>query len=569
MLLKPVQFLFTMCCLLWLLNCTPEANRPAPTAVVLPEIVLPERPNILWLVAEDLGPYIPSFGDSTISTPNLSRLAAEGVCFDQFFSPSPVCSPSRAAIATGMYPTRIGANHMRTGPWYSNQVTEEQLQKYSKDALPDGIHAYEAQPEAGVKMFSEFLRAAGYYCTNNAKQDYQFRQVATAWDESGREAHWKNRKPGQPFFAVFNFEVTHESRIWRKAQDSLWVDPNLEVPVPPYLPGTDVGLKDIRRMYSNIKEMDYRVGLMLNELEESGLLDSTIIFWYTDHGGPLPRMKRLLYDSGIHVPMIIRYPNQQRSGTRDDRLLSFIDLGPTVLSLTKLKPADYFDGRAFAGPYSSTENRDYIFGAADRFDGQYDRNRSVRTKQFKYIQYLMPEKPMLLPVKYREQMPIMQELLRLHEIDSLNEIQALWFRSTKPNEELFDVTNDPHEIRNLANDPTYQETLAQLRQACQNWYQSFFDTGLIPEPELLEKLWPNGQQPIVQPVQVTVQDNHIVLSCETPGASIGYQLVTSANPGKPSWQVYQHPIPLKKGMQLSAIADRIGYQASEIIKKEF
>ena len=569
MMLKLLHFWPILLCLSLLLGCTSESNNPVSTAASVPDLVLPERPNILWLVAEDLGPYIPSFGDSTINTPNLSRLAAEGVCFDHFFSPSPVCSPSRAAIATGMYPTRIGANHMRTGPWYSDGVTAEQLQKYSQDALPEGIHSYEAQPEAGVKMFSEFLRAAGYYCTNNAKQDYQFRQVATAWDDSGREAHWKNRKPGQPFFAVFNFEVTHESRIWRKAQDSLWIDENLPVPVPPYLPGTEVGLRDIRRMYSNVKEMDYQIGLKLKELEDSGLLDSTIIFWYTDHGGPLPRMKRLLYDSGIRVPMIIRYPKQQRAGTRDDRLLSFIDLGPTVLSLTKLEPADYFDGRAFAGPYSSIQNRDYIFGAADRFDGQYDRNRSARTKQFKYIQYLMPEKPMLLPVKYREQMPIMQELLRLHQIDSLNETQALWFRPTKPKEELFDVTKDPHEIQNLANDPAYQETLNQLREACQNWYQSFFDTGLIPEKELLERLWPNGQQPIVQPVEVTVKDNHLVLSCDTPGASIGFKVVTSANPGKTSWQIYKNPIPMKDGMQLLAIADRIGYRSSEVVRKEF
>ena len=171
-------------------------------------------------------------------------------------------------------------------------------------------------------MFSEILRSQGYYCTNNAKQDYQFIKTPTAWDENSRNAHWRKRPIGKPFFSIFNFGVTHESRIWAKSQDSLWVDYNLKVPVPPYLPDTEVGRRDIRRMYSNILEMDYQVGEILKQLEEDGLMDSTIVVWYTDHGGPLPRQKRLLYESGLKVPMIVRFPEKLFAGKRDDRLIS-------------------------------------------------------------------------------------------------------------------------------------------------------------------------------------------------------------------------------------------------------
>ena len=268
---------------------------------------LPSKPNILWLVAEDLGPYLPSFGDSTVETPNLSRLAAEGVRYTHFFSPSGVCAPSRAAISTGMYPSGIAANHMRTAG--------------NPKFFPKEIVPYEAMPPAGVKMHAERMREAGYYCTNNAKEDYQYKKNLMAWNESSKNAHWRNRPDGQPFFAIFNFEVTHESRIWAKANDSLWVDADLKVEVPPYLPDNEIGRQDVRRMYSNIKEMDAQVGKVLDQLEEDGLLESTIIFWYSDHGGPLPRQKRLCYDSGLHVPLIIRFPGQQRAGQIDAQLL--------------------------------------------------------------------------------------------------------------------------------------------------------------------------------------------------------------------------------------------------------
>ena len=379
------------------------------------------RPNIVWIVAEDLSPIIPPFGDSTITTPTLSRLAAEGVRYSHLFSPSGVCAPSRAAIATGMYQNHIGAHHMRTGG--------------NPRFLPEGVIPYEAMPPAGVKMHSEYLREAGYYVTNNAKEDYQFKKPVTAWNESSRQAHWKNRKPGQPFFAIFNLRITHESQVWARAKDSLWVPEDLDVPVPPYLPDNEIGQRDVRQVYSNIKQMDKQAGDILAELESEGLLDSTIVFWYSDHGGPLPRQKRLLYDSGMHVPMIIRFPGMERAGEIDDELISFIDLKPTILSLAGVEPPAYVDGRAFLGEHASPEERTYVHGAADRFDEEYDMIRAVRDHRFKYMRNFQTEKPYYLPVAYREQMPIMQELLRMRDAGELNEYQAQWFRQTKEEEE--------------------------------------------------------------------------------------------------------------------------------------
>lgn len=528
------------------------------------ELILPERPNILWLVAEDLSPFIPSFGDSTIQTPNISRLAAEGVCYDNFFSPSPVCAPSRAAISTGMYPTRIGANHMRTGPWYAN-ISDEEAAKRSR-FMPEGISFYEAVPPAGVKMMSEVLRGAGYYCTNNSKMDYQYRPTVSAWDVSSNKAHWRNRAPNQPFFSIFNFGVTHESRIWAKAEDSLWVDPNLQVPIPPYLPDTEVGVKDVRRMYSNIREMDHQVGEILKQLEEDGLLDSTIIFWYTDHGGPLPRHKRLLYDSGLKVPLIVRFPGKQLAQTRNDDLLSFIDLAPTTFSLTGVESEFPLDGHAFLGAQASEEKRKYIRAAADRFDAQYDTNRAIRDKRYKYIRYYQPEKSMFLPVAYREQMAIMRELHRLRESGEITEIQAQWFRPQKPKEELFDTQADPHEINDLANDPAYKDILAELSAECDRWVNSFEDTGLMPEPELIEKLWPGHKAPVVENPIAEMSEGMLTLSCPTEGASLAYRFISDAEESPSAWQVYTKPIRVPADQPVEFIADRIGYKASTIAK---
>ena len=531
-----------------LLVCACDAPHQAPTD----QPVLPDVPNIVWLVAEDLSPIIPAFGDSTVATPNLDRLAAEGVRYTRVFSTSGVCAPSRAALATGMYQNRIGAQHMRTTNVSGFGV--------------DGLVPYEAVPPPFVKMHSQYFREAGYYTSNNAKEDYQFRKAVTAWDDSSRTAHWRNRGPDQPFFSVFNFNITHESQIWVQAENPLRVSEDLQVPIPPYLPDTAVAQRDVRQVYSNIVAMDEQVGQVLEELEQDGLLESTVIFWYSDHGGPLPRQKRLLYDAGLRVPMIIRYPDKWRAGGLDDQLISFVDFKSTVLSLAGIEPPGYVDGRAFAGKFQSPESRQYIHAAADRFDRQYDTIRAVRDERFKYLRNYYPERGYYLPLTYREQMPIMQELLRLKDQDDLTEAQSQWFRESKPSEELFDTLADPHELTNLALDPAYSDKLLELRAELDRWLSGFDDTGMMPEPDLINEIWPGMEQPVTSSPTASRQYGRIVLSSLTPGANIGYQMLGPEENFGSTWQVYTEPLELLPGMRLIAIAHRIGYQPSSMIE---
>lgn len=542
-----------------LTNCESkkEESKLNPISQVLNPSIK-KRPNILWIVAEDMSPNIPSFGDSTVVTPNLSRLAAEGVCYDNFFTPHPVCAPARASIITGMYANSIGASHMRTGPWFSDTVSEETIANYK--SLPKENIPYEAVPPPEIKMFTEYLRTAGYYCTNNKKEDYQFRKTMTAWDESSDKAHWRNRPENTPFFSVFNLNVTHESQIWAKANDSLWVDEELNVPIPPYLPDTKVGRKDVRRMYSNILEMDAQVGALLSQLEADGLMENTLVFWYTDHGGPLPRQKRVLYDSGTKVPMIVRFPNKEFAGMRDARMVSFVDLAPTTLSLAGIEPPEHMQGSAFLGQHLRTKEPELVYGAADRFDEFTDHIRSVRNTEFLYIKNFNTSIPTYSDVAYRKQMRIMQELLRLEQVDSLSAEQALWFQQPKPKEELYDVINDPHQVNNLAQNPKYHKQLIALRKECENWVAQIDDKGLQPESELVDQFWPNKKQPLTSNPQFQMENGQLHIQCNTDGASIGYRFIN----GQPqnNWFIYTKPIKIEEGIKLEAVAHRIGYKRS-------
>lgn len=526
------------------------------------------QPNIVWIVAEDLSALIPPFADHTIKTPALTRLAAEGVRFTRVFSTSGVCAPSRAALATGMYPSHIGANHMRTGPWVVGGVGEAAIAR-AQQGMPDGVRPYEALPPAGVKMLSELLRQNGYYTTNRAKEDYQFRAPVTAWDDSSREAHWRNRpQPDQPFFAVINLGVTHEGQIWARADAPLQVPADLDVPVPPYLLDDATTRNDLRRLYSNVVEMDQQVASVIDALREDGVLDKTIVFWFTDHGGPMPRQKRLLYDSGLHVPMIVRFPGQAGAGSSDGQLISFVDFLPTVLSLAGIDTPGVVQGRAFLGPAAVGQRR-YVHAAADRFDERTDAIRAVRDKRFKLLVNLRPEQGYYLPLSYREQMPAMAVLLAARDNGSLNDVQAQWFRSSKPAVELFDTATDPHEIINLAEDPAYRAKRDELYAEYVRWQGEIDDTGLRDERALFADIWPEGQQPTTAaPVFTRTDDGRIVITSATEGASIGYQLDdrdgvasgVAAAARKRAWRVYSGPIRLPAGMRLAATAHRLGYK---------
>ena len=549
--------------MLLLAACQPGENTmpPETTRAVIPaydSLVLPQRPNILWLVAEDLSPFLPAFGDSTVATPHLDRLAREGVRYTRVFSPSGVCAPSRAALALGMYPTRTGAMHMRTGPWYAPSDNPP-------TTWPGGQPIYEALPPAGTHMHSTYMRRAGYYATNNAKQDYQFRVELTAWDESSNLAHWRNRPdPAQPFFAIFNFGATHESQIWQKAADSLWVPEDLEVRVPPYLPDTETVRTDLRRMYSNIVEMDAQVGEILGQLEADGLLDKTVIFWYGDHGGMLPRSKRTLYDTGLQVPLLVRFPGAQLGGQSDGQLLSFVDFLPTLLSLAGEPLPESLDGRAWLGISRAGEPRKYIHAAADDFDQCcHDRVRAVRDSRFKYIRNLLPNRPYYLPIPYREQMASMQEMLQLQAAGRLDSLPALWFRPVKEPEELFDTRTDPFELHNLAGDPAYADKLAELRAEMDRWMQATGDKGLIPEAEYLQQIWPDGKQPATAIPEVSIQEGLLNLTTATEGAVIGYQWLEAGEAASVGWNLYTEPLQVREGKTLLTRAHRIGYLPSE------
>jgi N-sulfoglucosamine sulfohydrolase len=514
--------------------------------------ILPESPNILWIVAEDLSPIIPPFGDLTVDTPNLTRLADEGVRYTRVFSTSGVCAPSRASIATGMYQNRIGAHHMRT----TSVVGEG----------PAGLIPYEAVPPSYVKMQSQYFREAGYYTSNNAKEDYQFRKPITAWDDSSPEAHWRNRASGQPFFSIFNIGITHESQVWRQRDNPLLLANDAKVPIPPYLPETDIAVRDIRRVYSNIIAMDREIGKLLGQLEEDDLVDDTVIFFYSDHGGPLPRQKRSLYDSGIRVPLIIRFPDKWRAGEVEDQLVSFVDFKSTTLSLAGIKPPAYSDGRAFLGDFIETPARKYIHAAADRFDNEYDTIRAVRDSRYKYLRNYNLDKAYYLPLPYREQMPIMRELLQLNEQGKLNRFQAQWFREQKPLEELFDIDIDPYELQNLAQDPAYSNKLKELSDELDSWLLEIDDLGFTPENELIEHFWPGGIQPVTEVPSMSVIDGEIHISSATPGANIAFQVIGLDQASGSRWQVYLNPVKVIPSRRVIAIAHRIGYAPSQKIE---
>ncbi|MEM7380250.1 MAG: sulfatase, partial [Bacteroidota bacterium] len=491
-----MRIAFASTLVLFLLICScKEAEKPASE----------ELPNIIWLVAEDQSPqFFPMYGDSTIALPNLESLAGDGVVFTNAYSPVPVCAPARSAIITGMYPTSLGTHNMRTyAPW--REMNEPSI----------GVPNYSPQVPDGVKMFTQYLRKKGYYCTNNSKEDYNFRKLISAWDESGDKAHWQNRPNDAPFFSVFNFNVCHESGIWRNGDKELFVSADA-VPVPPYFPDNPVIRHDLAVNYSNLKRMDDQLGEIIQQLKSEGLYEKSIIFFYADHGGPFPRHKRALYETGLKVPMVIKFADNAGKETRDDRFISFIDLAPTVLSLAGIEPPKVMQGRAQFGPFESTEKASYTFHSSDRFDEMRDRLRALRSKRFKYIRNFNTDISNALPVSYREQMPMMQELMALNSSGNLDSVQSLWFRTPKPEEELYDLQNDPYEFNNLAGVAQYQDTLLHLRQVMNSWISETNDMGRYQEQELISRWLPGGNPPKLSEVTLLEKGDSITLSCSKP-----------------------------------------------------
>lgn len=507
-----------------------------------------KKPNIVWIVCEDMSPHLGSYGEKVAKTPVLDQLAKEAVRYTQVYSTAGVCAPSRCALITGNYQTAIGGQHMRTLGLSAN----------AKDDYPVGLKPYSAVIPAGVKCFSEYLRMAGYYCTNNAKQDYQFEAPVTAWDESSKRAHWRKRpSKSQPFFSVFNIETTHESQVWAREKQPLLVNPK-DVLVPPYYPDDSVSRKTIARFLSNVMVMDQQVGEIIQQLKEDGLYEESIIFFYSDHGDGMPFVKRELSQRGLKVPLLIKSPHLPK-GKVDNQLISFVDMGPTVLSLAGVKIPQKIHGQAFLGGQKAKAKRNYIYAARDRMDAEYDRVRAVSDGRYKYIRNYMPEKSYYQPIKYRLQNPLMTHMLALKAAGKLNETQLKWFRPTKSVEELFDTQNDPHEFTNLASDPAHKNKLAELRKKHLDWVKRYGDLGEMPELDML-KLWWKGEAnpPQTDQTKVAIVAGKAQLSCSTPGASIGYR-----KNSKETWMVYTKPITINKGDSLYVMSHRIGYTPTE------
>ncbi|HET9486078.1 MAG TPA: sulfatase, partial [Chryseosolibacter sp.] len=328
-----------------------------------------DRPNILWIVSEDNSPFIGAYGDEFATTPNIDQFASKGVRYTNAFATAPVCAPSRSTLITGMYPSSLGTEHMR-----------------STYPVP-----------TSVKFFPRYLREAGYYTSNNAKKDYNTIDQPEAWDESSNKATYKNRKGDQPFFAVFNIGVSHESQLHSHIpQANLKHDPE-KVSIPPYHPRTPEMKHDWAQYYDRMQAMDYQVGAILNDLHESGLSESTIVFYYSDHGGVLGRSKRFMYESGLHVPLIIRFPQKFAHlapgppGSSTDRIVTFVDFAPTILGLANIRLPGYMQGKPFLGS-SNTPAREYAFAFRGRMDERIDMIRSVRDEQYRYIRNYMPHK---------------------------------------------------------------------------------------------------------------------------------------------------------------------------------
>jgi len=534
------------------------------------------RPNILWIVCEDISPFLGAYGNNELKTPNLDQLARGGVRFTRAYTAAGVCAPSRSAIITGMYPTSIGTHNMRT--------------LGDPKSMPVDIPRYSAVLPEYVKAFPEYLRLAGYYTTNNQQTDYQFEPPVTVWDENGPAASYRNRPEGKPFLSVFNFGVTHESMLWGR-KDPLRVDPS-KVTVPPIYPDTQVVREGIARLFTNIEIMDGQVGELLKNLKDDGVYDNTFIFFYSDHGGSLPWMKREILERGTHVPLIIRFPRGEHAGETNDDLVSGVDFAPTVLSLSGVPIPTYMQGQAFLGEQKSPEGRKYVFAARDRMDSEYDRVRMVRDKRYRYVFNYEPEKPHYQNVRYRLSIPMMNEILKLRDEGKLAPAQQAWFE-TKDKEELYDVEDDPWELHSLAKDPNFADKLTELRGAFQEWTKRVGDTGAIPEKELIKNMW-NGEDkpPTTAQPEVLNEAGGVRILCATKGASIGYWIAGKGETPQPAthvfqswdfggisgkskngqpqpapqiWRVYDgSQIKLALGDELHVNAMRIGYRASTL-----
>lgn len=420
-----------------------------------------DRPNILWLTSEDHGIEMGCYGDANARTPNIDALAAQGMIFKKAWSNHPVCAPARTTIATGIYGESSGGIHMRS-------------------MVPLA---------SGAKLYPEYLREAGYYATNNAKEDYNVPKSAQTWDASSKQAHWKNRGAGQPFFAVFNSEKSHESQIRTRPHTAI-TDP-AKMRIPAYHPDLPEVRQDWAQYYDKVSEADADAGIRLKELAAAGLAEDTIVFYYGDHGSGMPRSKRWPSNSGLHVPMVVYFPKKWRHlapkeyqpGGQSDRLVSFVDLAPTVLSIAGIKPPATMQGHAFAGPFQ-TEPQPYLYGARGRMDERLDFVRSVTDGRYVYLRNFFPHVSQAQRVTYQFETPTTRVWRAAYDAGKTNDAQSIFWRTPKAPEELYDLATDRDEVINLAASPAHRAILEKLRAAQRAHLTRVRDVGFLPEGEM-------------------------------------------------------------------------------------
>ncbi len=508
-----------------------------------------QRPNIVWISCEDISPNLGCYGDPHAITPNLDQLAQDGVRFDAAFTPAGVCAVVRSSVITGMYAPSIGSQHMRS----------------------------RIIPPADVKPFPELMRAAGYFCTNRSKMDYQFDSATGIWDRQGNtHQDWRERPdPDQPFFSVINLTVCHESKIRHSQADHDKViakigsenqrDPDVVGDtLPPYLPNTPAARKNWAWYHDNITLMDQMAGDVLRRLEADGLAENTLVVFWSDHGMGMPRGKRWIYDSGTHIPMIMRWPGNLDQGEVRDDLTNTVDLAATMLSVAGIERPRRLQGRVLIGEQRQKEPP-YLYFHRDRMDEVYELQRGARDRRWKYIRNYMPERTYAQRLDYMDAMPAMQDWRRLAAAGKLVGGQKNWFAETKPIEELYDTEKDPWELNNLADSEQYTDRLARMRRATETWQEEIGDLGMVPEAVMMGEMKPGGVTPKADPPLIAIGGGMISFRSPTEGASVLFRTQKKGQPWGP-WSVASPSIKWPDKSQGEAISYRMGYRDSDPIR---
>lgn len=511
-----------------------------------------DRPNIVWIVSEDNGAgHLRLYHPQGAPTPHIESLAARGVVFEHAFSNAPVCSVARSTLITSSYAPRLG------------------LQYHRRSAL--------MPMPGGHRMFPAYLRDAGYHTTNNSKEDYNAIKADDVWDNSSARATYRDRAPGQPFFHVQNFGRTHEGQLFftaeQMANESTTTDP-AGVRVPAYLPDTPLFRYTVARYLDLHLEMDAQVGEFLAQLEADGVLDDTIIFYYGDHGGIMPRSKGYAYETGLHIPLVVVAPPKWQHlvpgapGSREAGFVSFVDFGATVLNVAGVAVPEAFDGRPFLGADITAANlaaRDTVFGYANRFDEKSDFVRTVRRGKFKYMRHYTPFTVDMLWNAYRYRQLAYREWRRLYQAGELPPHQAQFFEPRAP-EALYDISQDPDEVNNLADDPAYADTLGELRETLNTQLVATGDLSFYPESIITSRAIDN---PTVYGANRREEIKRLIAIADLalePFDAVAADLriaLTSANPWERYWGILACSAFGEEALSLAPLIEQLASKGTE------